>query len=493
MVDENVGFPDVAELEKLEEGGKNGRSRLVLAIILVLLLLLCAVTTVVDVWTTAPTAEQRQSIIRNIACLRCHTEMLPLFTKTTVHNPFLKKQCTTCHTPHGEIVRTTKTFGPVERWQRLRTLIEWLPLRIACEVGQTPASAVSTMPGAAAQTIEKQVKGKDSELKLPADEVCWMCHGDIGPQRSMAFTHNPFMKGRCSSCHNPHASDFKALMTQDERDLCVTCHPIGREVNRKQSHPPVAGRYCLTCHHPHASDYRGILVSNQRDLCFTCHPSVAPLSLKAVQHKPFLDNCTGCHEPHGSDYVPLLRKNQPPLCYDCHGAIKYDFLKPSHHPVDTVNLNCGDCHNPHAADYRFLISAKDNEFCFQCHAEPRGTTAGIQQALYEGAAHKGTLCISCHTPHGSKYAPLLQDYNPSLCYRCHPATRNINEALPANHPHRPDLYWDVVAKKPMTCTTTCHNPHGSKYQGMVRIPYGADGKGHDNLCLACHPRVGIDF
>jgi DmsE family decaheme c-type cytochrome len=231
-------------------------------------------------------------------------------------------------------------------------------------------------------------------------------------------------------------------------------------------------------------------VSNQRDLCFTCHPTVAPLSLKAVQHRPFLDNCTGCHEPHGSDYLPLLRKDQPPLCYDCHGAIKYDFLKPSHHPVDTVELSCADCHDPHAADYKFLINAKGNDFCYTCHAGPRGDAYAIK-ATFDPSAHgKGdVLCVRCHTPHGSSYTPLLRKSNPELCLDCHSSTVEG----PNKHPFRPNV-WDVVAKKPLTCTTTCHNPHGTNQNYMLqRYSWPYDGQ-----CLQCHANtpgknVGIDF
>jgi predicted CXXCH cytochrome family protein len=490
LVDGDIGLPDLEQLEQLEAGSRDGRSRRALAVILLLLLLLCAVTTVVDVWVTAPTATQQQAILSNIECLRCHVEMMPLFTKASVHSPFLKKQCTTCHSPHGEIVRTTQTFGPIERWQRLRTLLEWLPLRLACEIGKGPLDYLGQLSGVKTQTTEKQTKGADSKTTLPADELCWMCHGNIGPQRSMAFTHNPFMKGRCTTCHDPHASDFGPLLTQSEQDLCVTCHPIGPQLNRAQVHPPVASRYCTTCHHPHASEYRGILVSNQRDLCFTCHPTVAPLSLKAVQHEPFLDNCTGCHEPHGSNYLPLLRKDQPPLCYDCHPGIRTDFLKPSRHPIEAGQLDCAGCHDPHAADFQFLLTAKDNEFCYRCHATVNGASPAIKPT-YDPSGH-GTgnvLCIRCHTPHGSYIAPLLRNTNPELCLECHaPQVDGPNK-----HPFRPTI-WDVVANKPLTCTTTCHNPHGTDQNFMLqRFSYPFDGQ-----CLQCHQvvvgkRVGIDF
>lgn len=486
MVDEPVGISDVEQLEELEEGDGSRRPRLALALILLLLLLLCSVTTVADVWTTAPTAEQRTAILRNIECLRCHTELMPQFSMDWVHNPFMKKDCTTCHTPHGEIVRTVKTLGPLERWQRLRTLIEWLPLRIACDIAPSTVTNVETTGTVGTTYTETENRGKKSELTLPEDQLCWMCHGDLGPKRAMIFQHNPFIRGRCTSCHDPHASNHAKILKQDARDLCVTCHPMGQQLNRAQTHPPVKNLYCLTCHDPHASDWRGVLKKRQTELCFTCHPSVAPLSSLAVQHKPFSDDdCTGCHEPHGSDFRPLLRSDPPALCYRCHPGVKYDFLKPSHHPVGTVTLNCQGCHNPHAANYEFLLDARDNQFCYKCHSTARGAAYAIKPT-YEPSAHakNAILCVKCHTPHGSAYGPLLRKRNPEVCLDCHAPT-----VVGANkHPFRPTL-WDVYSRKPLTCTSTCHNPHGTNQNYMLqRFSWPYDGQ-----CLQCHSRVGKDF
>ena len=201
-----------------------------------------------------------------------------------------------------------------------------------------------------------------------------------------------------------------------------------------------------------------------------------------MQHNPFVyDNCTGCHEPHSSNFMPLLLKDQPPLCYDCHPGIRNDFLQASYHPVGTIQLNCADCHNPHAADYSDLLIAQDNELCFTCH------TVTPDQVVYDGSEHwtKGQLlCVDCHTPHGSAYAPILRDSNPDLCLNCHPFIQSYSN----QHPVTP-AYYDPVAKTGLTCSSTCHDPHGTQYGYMLQnFPYPLDGQ-----CLQCHTRVGIDY
>ena len=472
---DGVDIEDVADAA--EEGGGGRRSKRALALLLLLLLLLCTVTTTVDVWVNRGPDEAR-FITRNLACLQCHTELIPEMSKASVHNPFMLETCTTCHTEHGKEVERTITSGPSETWQRFQTVVEWLPLKWVLSIFDGVAGRTGSSEGG--DLISQDVvrdKGQTSYLVAEEQDLCWICHGSMGAKLAEQHQHAPFEKGFCTNCHNPHASDHRVLLQQDEKDLCITCHPIGPELAREQVHPPVEGRFCTTCHDPHASNWKGILVDNQRDLCFVCHPSVAPLSLKAVQHQPFLyDNCTGCHEPHGSNYRPLLIKDQPPLCYDCHPGIADDFLRESHHPVGTADLNCADCHDPHGADYPALLTAKDNEMCYQCHAQPI-------QVTYDDSAHFDTLCVECHTPHGSDYAPILRDSNPDLCLGCHTAYEGGNQ-----HPVRP-VFYDVYAGKGLTCSTTCHDPHGTVYNYMLqRFRFPQDGQ-----CLQCHYDVGVTF
>ncbi len=463
--------------------GRGARSRVAIVIVALLLLLLCVITTVVDVWVNRDPDTVR-FIARNLECLQCHVELIPELSYPSVHDPFLKRDCSVCHTEHGKEVEYTVRQGASRTLQRMRVWLEWLPLKFVFWAYESVTGVVAVDEGG--RVLERgtsQEKGPDSQLTLAADELCWICHGDLGPQLGQEYPHNPFAKGYCTTCHDPHASKNRALLSQDERDLCLTCHPMGAELSRSQVHPPAAERHCLNCHHPHSSDWEGILVDNQRDLCFVCHPTVAPLSQKAVQHQPFRhNNCTGCHEPHGSDHTPLLVDGTPPLCFDCHPAIERDFERPSHHPVGTVDLRCEDCHNPHAADYSYLLTARDNSFCYECHAEPI-------RASYDASAHNRTLCVGCHTPHGSDWGPLLRDRNPELCLRCHSET--VDGAN--KHPFRP-TFFDVSSGQGMNCTRTCHDPHGTNDSDwMIKYTsYDAVWR-RDGFCLQCHSTVGTSY
>ncbi|MHB1476820.1 MAG: cytochrome c3 family protein, partial [Coriobacteriia bacterium] len=294
----------------------------------------------------------------------------------------------------------------------------------------------------------------------------------------------------CIDCHDPHASDISSMLTMDVESLCITCHPLGPQLSRMQVHAPVEGFHCTNCHNPHGSAYRGILVDAQRDLCFTCHPSVARLSGMAVQHGPYAnDACTDCHEPHGSDFTPLLRAAQPALCYGCHPAVRTDFTRTSHHPVGTISLDCTGCHDAHATNYQGLLYDEGNGICYACHAGPI-------RATYDRSAHSETPCWGCHTPHGSDFGPLLKGPQPQVCFGCHARNDYDDEAGGYNnHPVRP-VYYDVSARSKLTCTTTCHAPHGTA-QGFGHLLRNYEA-GLDGNCLICHAVtpgdiVGVDF
>lgn len=487
MTEPEVVADDI-DIDSDDQETERGRRwwTLVVAIVVLILLLFCCVTSS-EVWLSGG-KQQARFVARNVECLQCHTELIPDFNRTTVHNPFALKECTTCHTPHGKKVTVSITTASSEYLRRTRTMIQWLPLKWWFTLIEGDTQRAGTRAGGTATAGTSSVKGPESKLILPEEELCWTCHGSLGAKLSETFQHQPFAAGRCTNCHNPHASNYGRLLTQAPEKLCFTCHPIGAEIGRAQAHEPVKNGFCIDCHDPHASNFRGILVARQRELCFGCHPTVAAKSGMAVQHAPFLnDNCTGCHEPHGSDFMPLLVTEQPDLCYECHPGVRNQFAQPSHHPVE-LNLECGSCHDPHAAQYRGLVNAQGNEFCYECHAQ--------LQVSFADSDHSDRLCIRCHTPHGSSFTPLLVDRNPDLCLQCHSSSQYegpTKQVYNNKHPVRPNHY-DVNNRSPLTCTSSCHNAHGTKRPHMLRYFSSPD----DGGCLMCHAvtkgsRVGIDY
>lgn len=348
-------------------------------------------------------------------CLDCHKPEKGKY----VHLPYQKVECLSCHTPHK--------------------------------------------------------KGEKSELKAPLQKLCLTCHGSIGGEIRLPFAHAPVEKGRCLECHKPHVSKYKSLLVKEQEDLCVECHRIAEELEMSDKHEPFERKQCLSCHVAHGSLYGKGLRCGQRELCIICHIDIAKAEVKNVQHLPFEEGrCTDCHGAHATDYKPQIIEPRPELCYLCHPEIQPLFRKASHHPATSEEpFNCSDCHNPHADDYNNLLAAQGVDFCFICHND--------KEAYYVASAHNDIvrlggvgLCQNCHEVHGADYSPLLIKDAVEVCKDCHANWAHQTISHPVG-----DGYKDELKKSRLTCSSTCHDPHGTKNRNMLKqVP--------DGLCLRCH-------
>ena len=115
-----------------------------------------------------------------------------------------------------------------------------------------------------------------------------------------------------------------------------------------------------------------------------------------------------------------------------------------------------------------VIAQPDAE-CRSCHVE--------KTTYYDASAHANLVCTSCHGAHDgpSQRAGLLDSIS-VLCRECHGA------ALGRAHVADGECE-DKLAGKPLTCVSSCHDPHGTEFESMVRVP--ADG-----LCVQCHEDIG---
>jgi DmsE family decaheme c-type cytochrome len=221
---------------------------------------------------------------------------------------------------------------------------------------------------------------------LVGSETCEACHADV----SKKFNDNPHSK--------------LALEHNGKGVTCEGCHGPGRA--HVESGGDVTKIVQLSKASPKQID----------TTCLGCHAGSHPDFLRSPHAKANV-SCLGCHSVHNSAAdTALLKVSQPKLCFTCHTDVKPSFDMPFHHRVNEGLVKCSDCHDPHGTfgNNNLKSTADQNAICTKCHTETRGPF------VFEHAAVKGEGCVSCHTPHGSQNARLLNVPNINqLCNQCH--------------------------------------------------------------------------
>jgi len=215
----------------------------------------------------------------------------------------------------------------------------------------------------------------------------------------------------CAGCHEEVAKKFAdnkhAKLAEDHQAKgvgCESCHGAGK------AHVDGGGDTTKIFNPAKAS------AKDVDAKCLTCHASAHP-NFERSPHAKANVGCTGCHSVHAGDKNEhLLKASQPKLCFQCHNDVKPQFNMPFHHRVNEGAVKCNDCHDVHGSfgNSNLKSTADQNEICTKCHTEKRGPFA------FEHAPVKGDGCLSCHTPHGSQNARLLNSPNVNaLCRQCH--------------------------------------------------------------------------
>lgn len=162
-------------------------------------------------------------------CFGCHEEMkTKLSERKYFHGPVGVNDCAACHDPHGSSFRY--------------------------------------------QLVEK---GK---------YLCYLCH-DQKRVLGGKIVHDAVKHNGCEACHDPHSSNYKAHLVTDERSLCVSpeCHPRFKKITMGHpvaNHPlrsvrdplrPEREFSCSSCHNPHSSDFSLLLPGEEYSFCSKCH------------------------------------------------------------------------------------------------------------------------------------------------------------------------------------------------------------------------------
>ncbi len=168
------------------------------------------------------------------------------------------------------------------------------------------------------------------------------CHADIN---KVKYVHGPVGEGACDKCHgeakghieNPKKFKFKAI--EDTSKACYSCHDKFK--TKKFIHSPVEEGECTSCHNPHGSDYKFQMVSKGGEVCFECHDDEI-VKGKWVHGPAAVGGCIACHEPHVSDYEKNLRAEGSELCYMCH-TDKAESIQQAAFVHKPVSEDCASC------------------------------------------------------------------------------------------------------------------------------------------------------
>jgi len=159
-------------------------------------------------------------------CYDCHRESE--FIGHNIHAPMAEGRCTVCHNVHQS---------------RFKSLL----------VSKTP-------------------------------DLCYKCHDKT--KFTKKYTHKVALNSCGRRCHNPHASEKPYLLSLSINDDCAGCHKAqetGRHIVSLPAghiHPikgvpnpknPTKEMGCTSCHNPHSSNFAKLFLSGQK--CKRCHQS----------------------------------------------------------------------------------------------------------------------------------------------------------------------------------------------------------------------------
>ena len=157
-------------------------------------------------------------------------------------------------------------------------------------------------------------------------QACFACHLEVQAAFNLP-QHHPVREGKmnCVQCHDPHGFDIMkpagGLAMARLNGQCAACH---REQTKRVIFEHEAMREgCTTCHAPHGSINRKLLTQADPNLCLRCHAQTNP---ETITHKPLRGELiigkkdhtslinrgtcwtSTCHTSvHGSNVDPYLR------------------------------------------------------------------------------------------------------------------------------------------------------------------------------------------
>jgi predicted CXXCH cytochrome family protein len=259
--------------------------------------------------------------------------------------------------------------------------------------------------------------------------------------------------------------------------VVISCSTVSRSVVQLPNVPGatyIGSEQCDTCHDNIYKDFvtadharlmaRG---TNALDAgCESCHGPCSTHAESGGDTKPPYVFTSGRAETssYGARLAVPPARSEETVCYTCHADVRGQFNLPNHHPVPEGRMACSDCHDPHKGSIYLgggTSALSANEMCLRCHPAERGPHVFEHEATREG-------CTTCHSPHGSINAKLLNVRDANLCLRCHFQQVNNGQIYIGGSLHEGN---GINRLGEGTCWTAgCHEAvHGSQVSPSLRF------------------------
>jgi predicted CXXCH cytochrome family protein len=202
-----------------------------------------------------------------------------------MNNPVANANCTGCHDPHGSDI----------------------PGILYNNVHKPVASRMCN------QCHDDPTSATPLRVKKEGFELCRGCHNAMmNGVLDKKQVHWPLLsKEGCLTCHSPHAAPRKGLLKAEPLVLCGKCHAdtLQRQVKSVTKHEPVMTGMCTSCHDPHSSDYQ----------LLTKQATTIGDKVRDPRNKNLTVQCLSCHRSHGTDFKGMLPfPSTTDLCTECH-------------------------------------------------------------------------------------------------------------------------------------------------------------------------------
>jgi predicted CXXCH cytochrome family protein len=178
-------------------------------------------------------------------------------------------------------------------------------------------------------------------------------------------------------------------------------------------------------------------------------------------------SCEACHGPAslhvqsgGASGTILNPSRSPETCFQCHLDKRGEFSLPFSHPVLAGKMSCTDCHNSHQGD---TVMGGGTQLASMNETCFKCHTAQRGPFVFEHEALREG-CVTCHNPHGSVNDKMLKARNQALCYQCH-----FQQQAPGQQLLHGGMDHRNLVTRGTCWTAGCHEAiHGSHANSTLR-------------------------